>query len=91
MRRRTFAHVFVVDSERGPATLLVFRSTGDELDVLLRVGHPFFKVRSSGNALGMVLDGADWDEVAELVTESYCVLAPKALVSVVRQAQDSLG
>jgi hypothetical protein len=32
----------------------------------------------------MVLDaGADWDEVAELVTESYCVLAPKRLVEAV--------
>jgi len=29
--------------------------------------------------VGMVLDAeADWDEIAELNTESYCVLAPKA-------------
>jgi len=25
----------------------------------------------------------DWDEVAELMTESYCVLAPKKLVALV--------
>ena len=32
--------------------------------------------------VGMVLDdGVDWDEVAELLTESYCVLAPKKLVA----------
>jgi hypothetical protein len=29
----------------------------------------------------MVLDGpVDWDEITELVTESYCVLAPNSLV-----------
>jgi hypothetical protein len=34
--------------------------------------------------VGIVLDaGAAWDEVAELVTESYCVLAPAKLVAVV--------
>jgi hypothetical protein len=34
----------------------------------------------------MVLtDRTDWDEVAELLTESYCVLAPKKLVGLVRR------
>jgi len=29
----------------------------------------------------MVLDGrTDWDEVAELMTESYCTMAPRKLV-----------
>lgn len=33
---------------------------------------------------GMVLDDrVDWEEVAELLTESYCVLAPKKLVALV--------
>jgi hypothetical protein len=37
----------------------------------------------------MVIDaGVDWDEVAELVTESYCVLAPKKLVELVDRATD---
>ena len=37
--------------------------------------------------VGMVLDaGVDWDEVAELLTESYCVLAPKKLVALVDRA-----
>jgi hypothetical protein len=32
----------------------------------------------------MVLDGGvNWSEVAELVIESYCVLAPKKLVALV--------
>ena len=34
----------------------------------------------------MVLgDGVDWDEVAELLTESYCVHAPKKLVELVER------
>jgi len=30
----------------------------------------------------------DWGEVAELVTESYCVLAPKKLVALVERPTD---
>ena len=34
----------------------------------------------------MVLaDGVGWDEVAELLTESYCALAPKKLVELVER------
>lgn len=34
----------------------------------------------------MVLDAdVDWDEVAELLTESYCVMAPKKLVQMVNR------
>jgi hypothetical protein len=41
------------------------------------------------NIVGMVLDaGADWDEVAELITESYCVLAPKRLTELVGRPPD---
>jgi hypothetical protein len=36
----------------------------------------------------MVLDGeTDWDEVQEIVTESYCVLAPKKLVALVERPE----
>jgi len=30
----------------------------------------------------------DWDEVAELVTESYCIHAPKKLVALVDRPTD---
>jgi hypothetical protein len=37
----------------------------------------------------MVLDpDVDWSEVAELVTESYCALAPKRLVELVVRPTD---
>jgi hypothetical protein len=36
----------------------------------------------------MVLDDdTDWDEVDEVVTESYCVLAPKELAAAVARAR----
>ncbi|HEX6311378.1 MAG TPA: hypothetical protein VF152_07095 [Acidimicrobiia bacterium] len=37
----------------------------------------------------MIVDArVDWDEVAELVTESYCVLAPRKLVDLVDRPTD---
>jgi hypothetical protein len=38
----------------------------------------------------MILDRAvDWDEIRELLTESYCALAPKGLrASVIRPKDD---
>ncbi len=88
IRKRTFAHVFVVDGETGPATILSFRAEGDDLDVLKRAGHPFFVLGWGRDALGMVLDDhTDWDEVREVVTDSYCVMAPKRLAAQVARPE----
>jgi predicted DNA-binding protein (MmcQ/YjbR family) len=82
IRQRTFAHVLAVDSPAGPDTLLLFRSAPPELDVLVRSGHPFFRPGAPAGAVGMVIDaGVDWAEVQELVTDSYCLLAPKKLAA----------
>jgi hypothetical protein len=84
IRRRTFAHVLTIDSDDGPVTVMTFRAAGPELDALRRAGHPFFQPDWGSDVVGMVLDaGVDWDEVSELLTESYCVLAPKKLVDLV--------
>ena len=85
IRRRNFAHVFALcDAHGAVTTMLVFRSPDEERDVLVGSGHPFFLLGWGHNAIGMVLDGdTDWEEVRELVTESYCVLAPKRLVALV--------
>lgn len=89
IRTRTFAHVLTVDSPRGPVTVVTFRSSGDELDVLFKTGHPFFRPGWGSNVVGMVLeDGVDWSEVRELLTESYCVLAPKKLAALVERPGD---
>jgi hypothetical protein len=39
--------------------------------------------------MGLAIDDdTDWDEVRELVTESYCVMAPKKLVALVDRPPD---
>jgi hypothetical protein len=95
IRKRTFAHVLTADPDHqmaytraaesdGPICVLTFRSPGDEIDALIASGYPFFKPDWGADVVGMVLDdGIDWDEVAELLTESYCVLAPKRLAALV--------
>lgn len=85
VRKRTFAHVLGVEVDgTGAQVVLSFRSAGEELEVLRHAGHPFFVLGWGRDAVGMVLDeGTDWDEVRELVTESYCVLAPQKLVALV--------
>ncbi len=97
IRERTFAHVVMIDAgwppayaraagTDGPAIVLTFRSSGPELHALGGAGHPFFRPRWATDIVGMVLDAdADWDEVAELLTESYCVLAPRKLVELVER------
>ena len=91
IRKRTFAHVLRIEAGwppayaraagvEGPADVLTFRSSGAELASLAGVGHPFFLPRWWPDIAGMVLEpGSDWDEVAELLTESYRLLAPKSL------------
>jgi hypothetical protein len=97
VRKRTFAHVLMIESgwppayaraaaSDGPMTVVMFRSSGEELDALRNAGHPFFAPVWRADEVGMVVDaGADWDEVRELVTESYCVQAPRKLVELVRR------
>jgi hypothetical protein len=95
IRKRTFAHVLAVESgsprayaraagTSGSVVVLTFRSSGPELDALRHSGHPFFGTRWRADEVGMVIDDdVDWAEVGELVTESYCLLAPKKLVALV--------
>ena len=101
IRTNTFAHVLVVEDGRppsyarevgsdGPAIVLMFRSSGPELDVLRSAGHPFFAPRWRADEIGLVLDpdaGVDWDEISELLTESYCTVAPKKLAAKVERPE----
>jgi hypothetical protein len=70
-------------------TVMTFRSSGPELDALRGAGHPFFRPAWGANLVGVVLDAdANWDDITELVVESYCVLAPRKLV---RQVERQRG
>ncbi|MFI7218897.1 MmcQ/YjbR family DNA-binding protein [Micromonospora maritima] len=93
IRSRTFAHVLTVGPDHQaayaraaagdePFCVLTFRCPGDEIGGLLAAGPPFYSPGWGADVVGMALDDAtDWAEVAELLTESYCVLAPKKLVA----------
>lgn len=93
IRTKTFAHVLSVRhghppayaraiGTNGPATVLMFRSSAPELDALRGGGHPFFAPRWRADEVGLIVeDAVDWAEVAELVTESYCLLAPRGLAA----------
>jgi hypothetical protein len=95
IRKQTFAHVLFVDggwppayaraaASDGPITVLTFQSAGEDLEAFSRIGNPYFRPVWRPGIVGMVLGAhVDWDEVAEVVTESYCVLAPKKLVALV--------
>jgi hypothetical protein len=62
-------------------TVLTFHATGDELLALTHAGLPFYKPPWSPTIVGLVLgEDNDWDEIAELVTESYRCCAPRKLV-----------
>jgi hypothetical protein len=97
IRKKTFAHVLRVApglppvhaaeaSVDGPNTVLTFRSSGEELGVLTDSGWPFYRPGWGRDVVGMILHPeVDWTEVAELLTESYCVQAPQKLVRQVRR------
>ena len=92
VRAKTFAHVLAIadgwppvyareSGTDGPATLLMFRAAGEELDALRHGGPPFFGPIWRADEVGLILDAApvDWAEVGELVTESYRLQAPSTL------------
>ena len=91
VRSKTFAHVLVAQEGytsayramtgvNEPTTVLTFRSSGDELLAMVHAGPPFYQPPWSPTVVGMVLDDdTDWDEVAELLTESYRFCAPQKL------------
>jgi hypothetical protein len=85
VRKRTFAHVLGVETGDADAVVVLsFRSAGEELEVLRHAVHPFFVLGWGRDAIGMVIDDdTDWKEVRELITESFCVLAPKKLIALV--------
>ncbi len=54
-------------------------------EALVSFGHPFFNPRAGHrhrDRIGVRLtDDTDWEEIRELVTESYRLLAPKKLTA----------
>ncbi|WP_166352274.1 MmcQ/YjbR family DNA-binding protein [Phytoactinopolyspora limicola] len=90
---RTFAHVVLVDSgwppayaravgADGPLVVLTFYAPDPDVEALSSYGPPFFRPPWAPNIMGVVLDpGTDWDDIAELLVESYRFRAPRRLSS----------
>jgi hypothetical protein len=80
IRRRSFCLLVAGRDPTGkPVPLLMLRADPDEREALLSEGHPFSASRVGRDRIGMLLtDNTDWEEIRELATESYRILAPKS-------------
>jgi hypothetical protein len=93
IRKRTVAHVYTPDPERFPVyarhlvagrapVVMTFRVPLEDLLGLVSGGFPFFAAPWGTNVAAVVLgDHTDWTEVEELITDSYCEMAPKFLAA----------
>jgi len=81
----TVAHVFGGEDQRFRIT---FRAEPDEVMAFEHLGAPYFRTGWGRNVVGMLLDEhTAWDELGELLTDSYCLQAPALLAArVVRPA-----
>jgi hypothetical protein len=81
IRQRSFCLLVAVKEPTGrPVPLLRLRTEPDERQALLSIGHPYFPPRAGRDRIGVLLTHeTDWEEIGELVIESYRVLAPKKL------------
>lgn len=77
----TIAHIFGGEDQ---VFRITFRGEPDEVGAFRHLGPPYF--HQGGNGIGMTLDEAtDWDELAELLTDSYCVQVPAHLAAQVER------
>lgn len=85
VRGNTVAHVF--GGEDG-LFRVTFRGEPDEVTAFMHLGEPYFRGSWGADTIGMLLDeSTDWGEVAELVTDSYCIRAPVELASRVERPE----
>jgi hypothetical protein len=81
IRGRPFCLLVATEGSASKAVpLIVLRARPDERAALLSLGRPYFAPRAGSDRIGVLLtDDTDWEEIHQLVTESYRVLAPKKL------------
>jgi hypothetical protein len=85
IRKNHFCQIHTVDRDDAQHGLLVFRSEPPELDALVAAG-PFYQPGWGSRVVAVIVDDTlDWDEIAELIVDSYCIQAPKKLAARVRQ------
>jgi hypothetical protein len=91
--RKNFAHVLNIDAgwppayakaaaTRGPACVLTFRLSPGHCAAARFERAPFFRPAWFPNIAGVVIGrGTDWDDIDELIRDSFRVLAPKKLAA----------
>lgn len=63
---------------------VTFRAEPDEVAAFENLAGPYFRAEWGRNVVGLVLDDdTDWEELRELLTDSYCLQAPRRLAEVV--------
>ena len=89
--KKNFAHVLMIDAGHppayakaagsdGPLCVLTFRGPRPAMDAPRFRRPPFFRPPWFADIFGLAIDEAtDWDEVENLLVQSYCLLAPKRL------------
>jgi hypothetical protein len=100
IRKETFAHVVMIDKgwppayaraakSDGPLCVLTFQSLAPTVDPQTFSQRPYFRPPWRPDIVGRVLETKpDWTEIENLITASYCLLAPKKLAEMVRQSRD---
>jgi hypothetical protein len=79
----TVAHVFGGEDQLFRIT---FRAELDEVIAFEHLGAPYFRAGWGRNVVGMILDDdSDWEELTELLTDSYCLQAPAHLADQVER------
>jgi hypothetical protein len=82
----TVAHVFGGEDQRFRIT---FRAEPAEVMAFEHLGDPDFRASWGRNVVGMLLDDdTDWEELGELLTDSYCLQAPATLAVQVERPGD---
>jgi hypothetical protein len=97
IRKRTFAHVVMIDKgwppayaraarSDGPLCVLTFQSLGPSVDPESFSRAPYFRPPWRPDIVGRSLGARiDWTEIAALLAGSYCMLAPRKLAEAVRR------
>jgi hypothetical protein len=85
VRKRRIASLFCMRTPLDTVdTMLVVRADPDEQRVLAGMGDPYFAPGNGPVRIGVRLGSwTDWDEIRELLTEGYLIVAPKKLGAVV--------
>jgi asparagine synthetase B (glutamine-hydrolysing) len=82
----TVAHVFGGEDQ---LFRIIFRAEAGEVLAFENLGAPYFKTEWGANVVGLLIDDdTDWDELTELLTDSYCLQAPAKLAEQVGRPGD---